>query len=111
MRALLAILIVAAVAYVGYTYLYVPMSDEEAKVDALSKRFDKASRQLLDAERRMGSTGLDTTDDASSAIRKVKKIKDELTNLKAILKEETSKNKAKELEGKIKKFYQKVGIY
>ncbi len=110
MRAVIAILIVAAVAYAGYTYLYVPMSDEEAMVDALRKRFDTASGDLLKAERRMGTTGLDTTDDAGSAVRKVRKIATELKNLKATLKEEGSKEKAKELEGKIKNFYQRVGL-
>lgn len=110
MRAILAILIVAAVAYVGYTYLYVPMSDEEAQVDILIKRFDKASRQLLDAERRMGSTGLDTTEDADSALRKVRRIDGELKSLKVTLTEEGSKAKAKELEDKIRKFYRSVGL-
>ena len=110
MKAVIGILVVAAVVYAGYTYLYVPMSDEEAMVDALSKRFDKASRELLDAERRMGSTGLDTTDDVSSAIRKVRKIATELKNLKATLKEESSKEKAKELDGKIKNFNKRVGL-
>jgi hypothetical protein len=110
MRAIIAILIVAAVAYTGYTYLYVPLSDEEAMVDALIKKFDRAAGDLLKAERRMGVTGLDTTDDADSAVRKVQKIDGELKNLKSTLKEEGSKKKAKELEGKIKKFYQQVGL-
>ena len=110
MRALLAILIVAAVAYAGYTYLYVPLSDEEAMVEALNKKFDTATRQLLNAERTMGSTGLDMTDDADSALRKVRRVDTELKNLKATLKEEGSKQKAKELEGKIKNFYQRQGL-
>jgi len=110
MRALLAILVVAAVAYAGYTYLYVPMSDEEAMVEALNKKFDRASTDMLKAERIMGSTGMDTTDDVDSAIQKVKRIDGALKNLKATLKEEGSKKKAQELEGKIRSFYRRVGL-
>jgi hypothetical protein len=110
MRALIAILILAAGGYLAYTYLYVPMTDEEKIVHNLEKRFDDASRSLLGAERMAGSTGLDTTSDADQAIRKVRRIENELKNLKPTFKDESSLAKAAELEKKIRDFKQKVGL-
>jgi hypothetical protein len=110
MRKFIAILILAAAGYLAYTYLYVPMTDEERVLNNLEKRFDQASRALLGAERTMGSTGLDTTSDAELAIRRVRQVYNELKNLKPTLKEENSKRKAEELEAKIRDFNRKVGL-
>ncbi len=110
MKALIVILILAAAGYLAYTYLYVPLTDEEKLVHNLEKRFDEASRSLLGAERAAGATGLDTTDDAELAIRRVRRIENELKNLKPTLKDESSKQKADELLAKIQNFKQKVGL-
>jgi pyridoxal biosynthesis lyase PdxS len=110
MKAFIAILILAAGGYLAYTYLYVPMTDEEKIVHDLEKRFDEASRSLLGAERMAGSTGLDTTSDADQAIRKVRRIENELKNLKPTFKDESTLAKAEELEKKIRDFKQKVGL-
>jgi hypothetical protein len=110
MRALITLLIMVAAGYLAYTYLYVPMTDEEKLVHDLDKRFDEASRSLLGAERSAGITGMDTTDEAELAIRRVRRIENELKNLKPTLKDESSKQKADELQGKIRNFKQKVGI-
>ncbi len=110
MKALITILFLVAVGYLAYTYLYVPMTDEEKLIHNLEKRFDEASRSLFGAERAAGATGLDTTDDAELAIRRVRRIENELRSLKLTLKDESSKQKAKELEAKILNFKQKVGL-
>lgn len=110
MKALIVILILAAGGYLAYTYLYVPMTDEEKIVQNLEKRFDEASRSLLGAERMAGSTGLDTTSDAELAIRRVRRLENELKNLKPTLKDENSKLRAEELEKKIRNFKKQVGI-
>ncbi|MFA9453379.1 MAG: hypothetical protein ACERK6_05620 [Candidatus Aminicenantaceae bacterium] len=110
MKALIVILILAAAGYLAYTYLYVPMTDEEKIIHDLEKRFDEASRSLLGAERMAGSTGMDTTSDAELAIRRVQRLENELKNLKPTLKDESSKLKAAELEKKIQNFKQQVGI-
>ena len=110
MKGLIAILILAAAGYFAYTYLYVPMTDEEKIVHDLEKRFDEASRSLLGAERAAGATGLDTTSDADQAIRRVRRIENELKNLKPTLKDEIILGKVAELEKKILNFKQQVGI-
>jgi len=110
MKALIVILILAGAGYLAYTYLYVPMTDEEKIVNDLEKRFDEASRSLLGAERMAGSTGLDTTSDAELAIRRVRRLENELKNLKPTLKDENIKLKAEELEKKIRNFKKQVGI-
>ena len=110
MKALIVILILAAAGYLAYTYLYVPMTDEEKIVHNLEKRFDEASRSLLGAERMAGSTGLDTTSDAELAIRRVRRLENELKNLKPTLKDENNKLKSEELEKIIRNFKKQVGI-
>ena len=110
MKALMTLLILVAAGYLAYTYLYVPMTDEERLVHDLEKRFDEASRSLLGAERSAGFTGMDTTDDAELAIRRVRRIENELKNLKPTLKDESSKLKAEELMAKVRNFKQKVGL-
>ena len=110
MRALIALLILAAAGYLAYTYLYVPMTDEERLIQNLEKRFDEASRSLLSAERSAGITGMDTTSDAELAIRHVERIENELKNLKPSLKEASSQQKAEMLQAKIRNFKQKVGL-
>ncbi len=110
MKGLIAILILVAAGYFAYTYLYVPMTDEEKIINDLEKRFDEASRSLLGAERMAGSTGLDSTADADQAIRRVRRIENELKNLKPTFQDESSLGKVAELEKKILNFKQQVGI-
>ena len=110
MKGLVVILILAAAGYLAYTYLYVPLSDEEQLVQGMQKRFDEASRTLLNAERAAGSTGLDTTSDVDLAIRSVRRIENELKNLKPTLTDENSIQKAEELQAKIRNFKERVGI-
>ncbi len=110
MKGLVIILILAAAGYLAYTYLYVPLSDEEQLVKDMQKRFDEASRSLFNAERAAGSTGLDTTSDADLAIRRVQRIENELKNLKPTLTDENSQQRAEELESKIREFKLKVGL-
>ena len=110
MKGLVIILILAAAGYLAYTYLYVPLSDEEQLIQNMQKRFDEASRSLLNAERSAGSTGLDTTSDADLAIRRVQRIENELKNLKPTLTDENSKRRAEELQARIREFKTKVGL-
>ncbi len=110
MKGLVIILILAAAGYLAYTYLYVPLSDEDKLLQSMEKRFDEASRSLLSSGRMAGATGLDTTSDADLAIRRVRRIENELKNLTPTLTEETSKQRADELLGKIREFKQKVGL-
>ncbi len=110
MKGFITLLILVAAGYLAYTYLYVPMTDEEKLVHNLEKRFDEASRSLLGAERSAGMTGMDMTDEAELAIRRVRRIENELKNLKPTLEDVSSKQNAEELMAKIRNFKQKVGL-
>jgi hypothetical protein len=110
MKALIVIAILALAGYLAYTYLYVPLSDEENMVRSMEKRFDEASRAFLNAERRMGATGIDTTDDVEQAMRVVRRLETELKNLKPTFKEEGSIQRAEELEKKIREFKRRSGM-
>lgn len=110
MRAFVAILILAVAGYLAYTYLYQPLTDEAKNLKSLEDQFDEASRALLNAERMAGSTGLDTTSDAEMAVRKVKRVENELRALRSTLSEPEVIEKAEQLEKKIKNFYRKIGL-
>jgi hypothetical protein len=52
MKALITILFLVAVGYLAYTYLYVPMTDEEKLIHNLEKRFDEAA--ILNFKQKVG---------------------------------------------------------
>jgi len=58
----------------------------------------------------LGEIGLDTTEDAQSAITKVKETASELESLKSHLNEEAAKQRADKLETKIREFLRKNAI-
>lgn len=110
MRAVIAILILVVAGYLAYTYLYQPMTDEAKNLKKLEDQFDEASRALLNAERMAGTTGLDTTADAEMAVRRVKRVENELRSVKSRLIEPADIDKAEQLEQKIKNFYRRIGL-
>ena len=96
--------------YLAYTYLYIPMSDEERLIHSMEKRFDEATWAFLDAERRMGATGMDFTNDVEEASKKIRRVENELKNLKPTFKDEKIKVRANTLEKKIHEFKRRAGI-
>lgn len=109
MRAIIAILLVAVLGFLAYTY-FTSVSEEEKRVKALEKEFDTAMGDFLRAVRTMAGTGLDTTSDVDDAVIKIKNVKKELKALKARLEEDSAQERAENLEAKIKEFERKNDI-
>jgi pyridoxal biosynthesis lyase PdxS len=110
MKALIIILILVVIGYFAYTNLYTPLSDEEKAVKNLKAEFDNAVGEIIRAERMAGTTGIAATFDVNDSVNKIKQVEKELKKLKSSLKEESSIQKAKELEERIKEFYKKSGL-
>jgi len=109
MRAVIAIVIVAALIFLAYTYFF-SLSEEEKKVKALANEFDEAVGDFLRAGRITAETGLATVSDSHDAVLIIKKVERELQTLKPQLKEESAQKKALKLEAKIKEFVRKNEI-
>jgi hypothetical protein len=109
MRATIAFLLVVVLGFLAYTY-FTSVSEEEKRVKALEKEFDTAVGDFLRAVRTMAGTGLDTTSDVDDAVIKIKNVKKELKALKARLEEDSSQERAENLEAKIKEFERKNDI-
>lgn len=109
MRAIIAVVLVVVLGFLAYIY-FTSLSEEEKMVRALEKDFDLAVGNFLRAGRTMAGTGLDTTSDVDDAVRKIKKVKQELRALKESLAEDSAKNMAAKLEAKIKDFERKNDI-
>jgi len=110
MKALVIILILVVIGYFAYTNLYTPLSDEEKAVKNLKAEFDSAAGEIIRAERMAGTTGIAANFDVNESVNKIKQVVKELKKLKSSLQEESSIQKAKELEERIKEFYKKSGL-
>jgi len=110
MKALIIILILAVVGYFAYTNLYAPLSDEEKAIKNLKAEFDNAVGEISRAERMAGTTGIAVNFDVNDSVNKIKQVVKELKKLRFSLQEESSIQKAKELEERIKEFYKKSGL-
>jgi LPS O-antigen subunit length determinant protein (WzzB/FepE family) len=110
MRAVIIIIILAVIAFLAYTFVLSPQSEEEKMVRALEDEFDTAVGNFLRSGRTMAGTGLDTTSDIQDAVRTIKKVERELKDLKNQLTEESAQKKAEKLEEKIKEFVKKNEI-
>lgn len=109
MRAIIVIVLIVVVAFLAYNY-FTSLSEEEKTVKNLEKEFDQAVSDFLRAVRTMAGTGLDTTSDVDDAVRKIKKIKKELSTLMSSLEEESARMQAQKLEVKIDEFQRKNDI-
>jgi len=109
MRAVIAILLIAVIGFLAYSY-FTSLSQEEKSVKALDKEFDQAVSDFLRALRTTAGTGLDTTPDVNDAVRKIKKVKSKLKALMGTLQEDSAKETGKKLEEMIKEFERKNDI-
>jgi hypothetical protein len=110
MRAAVIIIILAVLAFLAYTFVLSPQSEEEKMVRALEDEFDTAVGNFLRAGRTMAGTGLDTTSDVDDAVKTIKKVERELKDLKGQLTEQSAQKKAEKLEANIKEFVRKNEI-
>lgn len=109
MRAVIVIILIAVIGFFAYSY-FTSLSQEEKSVKALNREFDQAAGDFLRAVRTMAGTGLDTTSDVDDAVRKIKKVKNELRALMGTLKEDSAQEMGRELEERIEEFERKNDI-
>ena len=109
MRAIIVIVLIVVIGFLAYNY-FTSLSEEEKTVKNLEKEFNQAVSDFLRAVRTMAGTGLDTTSDVDDAVRKIKKIKKELSTLMSSLEEESARMQAQKLEVKIDEFQRKNDI-
>ncbi len=58
------------------------LSPEERLVQSLDERIDAANRQIAQASRAAGVSGIDTTSDAESALRELERVESDIQSLK-----------------------------
>jgi len=111
MRYLILILILVVAGYLAYHQFLTPPSAEVKDVKQLEKEFNNAVMDFMRAVRTAGEIGIATVPDAQDAVRKIKKVKADLTDLMKKLKEEAAIKRSKKLMAKIAEFYQKNDLY
>jgi hypothetical protein len=104
------LLIIVLLGYLAYQQLFRPALGEEKQVKALENRFDGAVERFVRAHRTAAETRLDTTSDVDESADLAKKIRDELSELKAGLKSQAAIDRANKLEAKINSFFKKNQI-
>ncbi len=110
MRSLISILFVILLGFLIYTQFIQPPSEELQEIKAIRKEADLAMSQYARALRFMGGLGMDMIGDMEIAISRLKKVKNELQNLKSRLQDETALEKAELLETRINNFIKKNDI-
>ena len=110
MKKVILLLILVFLGFLAYQQLAKPVSGEEKQVKALENRFDSAVERFLRAHRTTATTRLDTTSDIDESADLAKKIRDELSDLKAGLKDQAALSRADKLEAKINNFFKKNQI-
>lgn len=108
MKSLIWLIIIVVIGFIVYNQIFPPLSEEEKEVKALEEKFNLALKDLQQAQRTAGLSGVDTTADAQGAINKVELVKEELMSLKERLKEEAAIKRAAALEVKVMEFLRKT---
>jgi hypothetical protein len=104
MKALIWILILAAIGFAVYYYFF-NFTEEEQAVRALEKEFKTAVGDFIRGGRMTATTGIGT--DIESAIRKVRQTRKQLTELMPTLQEDKAIEMAEKLKAEIEDFYKK----
>jgi len=81
------------------------------EVKQLEKEYNAAVSDFMRAVRTTGEIGMATIPDAQDAVREIKKIRADLTDLMKKLKEEAAIKRSKRLMAKIAEFYKKNDLY
>ncbi len=88
MKKVLVIIVVAVVAMVGLQKLAQHrlgtenLSPEQRLVQSLDERIDAANRQIAQASRAAGVSGIDSTSEAESALRELERVESDIQSLK-----------------------------
>ena len=104
MKALIWIVILAAVGYVVYSYAVKPLAGELGAVRTLEKDFNRATDRYIASLRQAGEPGLAVIADPEFAERKVKEVRQRAAELLKSLQDPKAKARARLLQAKIENF-------
>ena len=105
MKNLIVVIALAAGGYFGFQHLTAEkLTPEERMVQDIEEAFDDAVRDVRQAGRGAGLSGIDTTGDVVAAQREIKRLSGELKDLVRRLETESAQTMATQLESKIKSF-------
>jgi hypothetical protein len=109
-KTLFVLLLIAGAAFLIYRQVSGPASEEVLQVKDLQDRFAIVINRFTSASGRSGLLGMDTTDQAETAVNQTLKIRSELADLRKRLTEPAAINKADKLFEKIEHFCKKNDI-
>jgi hypothetical protein len=103
-KAVVWILILAALGYLVYSLVLKPLTGELAEVRSLEKAFNRATDRYITALRQAGEPGLTVIADPEFAERKVKEVRQQTAELVKSLQEPKAVERARALQAKIENF-------
>lgn len=118
MKNLIAIVVVVLVGLVAYNFFQTgelsvmpggSQSDEERQVNRLRGDFRQAAQAYRQAGRSAGLSGLDATDDAEVALRRIEGVQRDLEKLRGQVQDPEVRREIDELLAEISKYLQDVG--
>jgi hypothetical protein len=105
MKKLLVLILVLAAGYFAYQRFVVgSMTEEMKQVQVLADDFAAAKQGMAQAERSAGVSGMDTTGDVDGALHAVDTLLEKLRKIKEELTEDKALEKAEKLEMEMKAF-------
>jgi hypothetical protein len=107
LRPFLFLLFVLLIGFLVYTQFIQPKSEDLEAVKALKKEFDLAMNQYMRALKYTSGFGMDMVGDLEMAVARIKKVQNDLRNIKNTLQDEAAREKADILETKIDTFLKK----
>jgi hypothetical protein len=110
MRRLVWLVVLGAVAYLGYTFYTRTISSEESQVYKLEREFRQATDRYITAMRQAGEPGLVILADPETAEKMVKDIRPRLEALMKTLTRKDAIDRARELESELLTFMKKNQI-
>lgn len=110
MKRLIWLLILGALAYLGYTCFVRTVSSEEAQVRELERQFRRATDRYISSMRQAGEPGLVILADPETAEKMLKDVRPRLQELMKRLTEEKAIARAQKLEDQILTFYRRHQI-
>jgi hypothetical protein len=94
-----------ALGYLAYTrFVNRPVTGEERELRQISRAYDAALSRFGQANRTLGTSGLDTTADLADSVSAVESLKKQLEELIPRLKDEKASSKARDLASRMEKF-------
>jgi C4-dicarboxylate-specific signal transduction histidine kinase len=110
MKKLVWLVIVGALAYLGYTQFIQPRTAEEAQVRHLEKEFQRATDRYIESMRQAGEPGIVILADPETAEKMVKDLRPKLQELMKKLTNEKAIDRAQKLESQIATFCERNQI-